>query len=449
MLVALAVTVMVTLAFAVPLAVMVASVAKGRALSDAERQADAVATVLVVTANPLGVSRAIASTSAGRQKDISVHLPNGQTVGTDPGWADEATMDDVRAFRAATTAEVDDGVVRLRAAPTAGGGVSVIEVHVTDAAMRGGVNRAHGILVILAICLLAGSAVLADRLAAGAVKATQSLADAAGRLGEGELDVRVRPSGPPEVTRAAMAFNHLADRFLALLAAERELAADLSHRLRTPLTRLRLNAEALPPGEDRTRIMAAADALDEEIGTIIEQAQRPLVSPAPAECDLVEAAVERIAFWTELAGDQGRPWAVAGLGGAVRVPVSRADTVSALDSILGNIFQHTPAGTGFQVRLERDADTATVTVDDAGPGIAAPRKALQRGVSGRRSTGLGLDIARRTVEATGGRVAVLPSPLGGTRVMLTFRRSDLPSPSRRAARRGAGVRRVFSRGRRA
>ncbi len=441
-LVALAVTLMVTLAFAVPLAVLVASVAKARAFSDAERQADAVATVLVVTADPKAVERAIASTTAGRQRAIVVHLPNGVVVGAGDGWVGEAARDDIQAIRGATTADVRGGSVRLRAAPTAGGGVSVIEIRISDATMRRGVGKAHSILLTLALCLLAGSAVLADRLAAGAVRSTQSLADAADRLGKGELDVRVSPGGPPEVVRAAQAFNHLADRFLALLAAERELAADLSHRLRTPLTRLRLNAEALPPGDDRSRIMSAADALDAEIGTIIEQAQRPLVSPAPAECDLVEAVAERVAFWTELAGDQGRPWSVSGIDGAVRVPASRSDTVSALDSVLGNVFQHTPSGTGFQVRIDRDGAKATVTVDDAGSGIAAPRKALQRGVSGRRSTGLGLDIARRTVEATGGRLAVAASPLGGTRIMLTFVRSDAPPPTRIP-------RRVFSRARRA
>ncbi len=444
-LVALAVTVMVTLAFAVPLAVMVAAVARDRALSDAERQAGAVATVLLVTADPAAVTRAVASTSAGRRQEITVHLPSSRTVGASPGWADAGTLARARSLRSAITSDTRGGVVRVRAAPTAGGGVSVVEVHVSDAAMRRGVDKAHAVLVLLALSLLVGSALLADRLAAGAVKAAQSLADAAGRLGDGELDVRVVPSGPPEVARAAMAFNHLADRFLALLAVERELAADLSHRLRTPLTRLRLNAEALPLGEDRSRIMAAADALDQEIGTIIEQAQRPLVSPAPAECDLVEAAVERVAFWTELAGDQGRPWAVAGLSGAVRVPASRTDTVSALDSVLGNVFQHTPGGTGFEVRLNRDALTATVIVDDAGPGIAAPRKAMQRGVSGRSSTGLGMDIARRTVEGTGGRLSVASSPLGGTRVMLTFLRSDAPPP---ASKGPTGVRRVFSRARR-
>jgi signal transduction histidine kinase len=445
-LVALAVTVMVTLAFAVPLAVMVAAVAKARALSDAERQAGTVATVLLVTADPAAVTRAVQSTSAGRRQQITVHLPNARTIGATPGWADAATLQQARSVQHAITADVRGGLVRVRAAPTAGGGTSIVEVHVTDAALRRGVAKAHWVLVMLALCLLASSALLADRLAAGAVKAAQALADAAGRLGDGELDVRLTPSGPPEVARAAMAFNHLADRFLALLAVERELAADLSHRLRTPLTRLRLNAEALPPGDDRSRIMAAADALDQEIGAIIEQAQRPLVSPAAAECDLVEAAVERVAFWTELADHQGRPWSVAGLGGSVRVPASRADTVSALDSVLGNVFQHTPGGTGFQIRLDQDALTATVIVDDAGPGIAAPRKAMQRGVSGRSSTGLGMDIARRAVEGTGGRLAVAASPLGGTRVMLKFLRSDAPPP---VARGTAGVRRVFTRGRRA
>ncbi|WP_202862978.1 HAMP domain-containing protein [Ornithinimicrobium murale] len=52
----------------------------------------------------------------------------------------------------------------------------------------------------------------------------------------GELDARVRPSGPGEVRAIGGALNHLATRIGELLAAERESVADLSHRLRTPLT---------------------------------------------------------------------------------------------------------------------------------------------------------------------------------------------------------------------
>jgi signal transduction histidine kinase len=425
-LVALAVTVMVTLAFAVPLGVLVASFAKTRALTDAEREAGAVATALIVTADPSAVGRAVASTQAGRAGRMTVHLPDGRKIGAAPGWADVAELARTRLSRGTTTEDARGGVVRLRATPTAGGGLSVVEVFVSEAAMRRGVSTAYAVLGALGLFLVISSALLADRLAAGAVQATQRLADAAGRLGDGDLAVRVKPSGPREVAKAAAAFNHLADRFLALLAAERELAADLSHRLRTPLTRLRLNAEALPQGEDRTRIMTAADALDYEIGTIIEQAQRPLVSPEPAECDLAEVTAERAAFWTELASDQERPSAVSGLGGVVRIPVSRADAVSALDAVLGNVLQHTPPGAAFRVTVESDPSTATVIVDDAGPGIAAPLEAIRRGVSGRQSTGLGLDIARRVTEASGGRVAVEPGPLGGARVVLTFSRTDRP-----------------------
>ena len=66
------------------------------------------------------------------------------------------------------------------------------------------------------------------------------------RLGRGDLDARVEPGGPDEVREVGAALNRLAARISELLAREREEVADLSHRLRTPVTALRLDVESLP-----------------------------------------------------------------------------------------------------------------------------------------------------------------------------------------------------------
>ena len=85
------------------------------------------------------------------------------------------------------------------------------------------------------------------------------------------------------------------------------------------------------------------------------------------------------------------------------------------------MHSHTPAGTAYAVRLELTGERAVLVVEDDGPGIDDPDRALGRGVSGGGSTGLGLDIAVRAAEAAGGELRVERSPAGGARVVL-----DLP-----------------------
>jgi signal transduction histidine kinase len=103
-----------------------------------------------------------------------------------------------------------------------------------------------------------------------------------------------------------------------------------------------------------------------------------------------------------------------------------------VDSLLGNVFQHTTAGTPFAATVVRYAGWVTLVVEDGGPGIADTEAALQRGASGRGSTGLGLDIARHAVETTGGTIHVDRGRLGGARIRLRFAEAgakhDHPAP---------------------
>jgi signal transduction histidine kinase len=100
------------------------------------------------------------------------------------------------------------------------------------------------------------------------------------------------------------------------------------------------------------------------------------------------------------------------------VRLSSRDAEATVDALIGNVFAHTPEGRGYAVALWRHDETVELAVDDAGAGIADPAAALARGVTRAGSTGLGLDIARRSAEAAGGSLAIERSPLGGARVRL-------------------------------
>jgi signal transduction histidine kinase len=260
---------------------------------------------------------------------------------------------------------------------------------------------------------------VADRLATRVTRPVRELAAAAATLGDGDLSARSTARGPAELAAAGHAFNLMAERLSSLITVERVMAADLPHRLRTPLTALRMNAAELGPGRAAEHTRLAIDRLEQEVDLIIRAARRP-APDEPSGCDAAEVFADRFGFWSALAEDQGRPCQLIGAGLPAPVPVSRSDLAAAADSLLGNIFRHTAEGTGFAVTLHRGEGAVLVLVADAGPGIGDPDAALR------------LDIARRVAESTGGGLKIDTSALGGTRVQLRLRTWSPPPGGRRA-----------------
>lgn len=149
------------------------------------------------------------------------------------------------------------------------------------------------------------------------------------------------------------------------------------------------------------------------------RASRP-GGPDRGICDAAEVASERAAFWRPLADDQERRLTVDITAAPAAVGVSRADLAACVDVLMENVFAHTPEGAGFSVRVSpRAGGGAWVVVSDAGPGFGDPDAAC-RGRSSAGSTGLGLDIARRIAESSGGTLTVGRSALGGGAVTAGF-----------------------------
>ncbi|MFJ5553602.1 ATP-binding protein [Streptomyces sp. NPDC093225] len=455
--VCLAVTAMVVVAFAVPLGLVVQEMARDRAFSNAERQAAAIGPTLSITTDRNQLARAVASTQMGAANRMAVHVPavpadpvagvpGSDAVDLGPGWAGADQVEDTRRLgRASTTALKSGGSVLLQPTALGSGGIAIVEIYVPEGEVSNGVGTAWLVLAGVGLALVVGSVAVADRLGVRMVQPAQRLADAAQQLGEGRLGTRVPEEGPAELRSAAVAFNSMADQVVGLLANERELAADLSHRLRTPLTVLRLNAASLGEGPAADQTRSAVEQLEREVDTIIRTAreQRPQTGPvgvagAGAGCDASEVIRERMAFWSALAEDEGREVRLAGVDRTVRIPVARPEFAAALDALLGNVFRHTPEGTRFAVDVHDAGDAVIVLVSDAGPGIDDPDAALRRGNDGARdgSTGLGLDIVRRVTEATGGDVRIGRSVLGGTEVRIWIGGDGRGTAPGRRGRRG-------------
>lgn len=405
-------TSVVVIAFLLPLALLVRELAEDRAVQAATQDAQNVALLVGVIGSGPRLDTAVQLVNQQSARRTTVFFTDGTVVGS-PAQPSAVVDRAVRGL--AFAAETDEGYEVLQPVAT-GQGRQVVRVLVPGDQLRAGVRQAWLVLAGLGTGLIAVALAVADRLAKRVTRPLGDLAHATHKLGEGRLDVRVDPVGPPEVVELATVVNLLAHRIQALLAAERELVADLSHRLRTPITALRLDSEGLRHVEEAQRLGTDVDALERAVDDVIRDARRPV--DAAVAVDAVEVVRERVAFWSALADDQDRLMHLDVPASAQPVAVSRADLAAALDALLENTLSYTPDGTAVLVRLEpRDGGGAVLAVEDEGLGFA-DGVSLERGSSGVGSTGLGLDIARRTAAGSGGRLLLGRGAAGGASVRL-------------------------------
>ncbi|MEU4533327.1 HAMP domain-containing sensor histidine kinase [Streptosporangium sp. NPDC023825] len=402
-----ATTSLVLIALLVPLALLVRTVAVSGAVSEAESEAESVAVVVGAVD-----TETLRLTAEQAEHPVTVFLPGGEVVG-DP--APRSTAVELASRGRSVTAAAPGGREILVAVQGAPGGTAVVRVFLDDGRLTRGVPQVWAGLAALGLALVGLGVLVGDRLARAVIRPITALAGVSHRLAAGDLSARTVPDGPPEVQAVGVALNHLAERITGLLAEERESAADLSHRLRTPLTGLRLEAESLADPEESARIEARVDALERAVTSVITEARRRVRERA--ECDAAAVTGARVAFWSVLAEDQSRHFTLDLAPGPLPVKVAADDLAACVDALLGNVFAHTPEGVSFSVRLEATGGGALLTVADAGPGFATPDPS-QRGESGAGSTGLGLDIARRTAESAGGSLSLGASPEGGASVVL-------------------------------
>lgn len=420
--ISLAATLMVALSFLVPLALLVREQARDRVTTAAEQRAAALSPVLALTTRRADVQQAVSG--LGSDDRLAVRLPDGGLVGT--LHAPQEALKRAVGKRETLALDTAEGWVYLQPVVLAENRVAVVEAYVPAGDLTRGVWASWGVMSLLALGLVGGSVLVADRLGARVVRSSRSLKRASLALGSGDLDVRVDPDGPPELQEAGAAFNTMADRVVELLAIEREMVADLSHRLRTPLTALYLEADLLGGSPGARRITDAVSQLESELDSIITAARTPLAAgpvngTIPARpCELTEVVAMRLEFWSVLATQQERLYERSFTPRRTPVRFPEDDLAAVVDALIGNVFRHTPQGTAFAVRVERTDRHVLLTVEDAGPGVADPDAALTRGVSVGGSTGLGLDIVARAASAAGGELEITRAAMGGARVRVSF-----------------------------
>ncbi|HEX8207920.1 MAG TPA: HAMP domain-containing sensor histidine kinase [Solirubrobacteraceae bacterium] len=314
-------------------------------------------------------------------------------------------------------------------------------------------------VVLVVLCLLgtafalAASRLFARRVVAPVTQLTETAEHitATDDLGR-RLDVgSSSASDADEVGRMASRFNAMLDRLQASrsalaqsVAAQRQLVADASHELRTPVTSLRTNVEVLleeDPSEgaaparslapaERRRLLSdmreQAEELTLLINDVIELARGDEPLAARDDVRLDEVVGEAI-------GRAQRHAPGVRFSGSLTPVVVRGDAERlgrAVSNLLDNAAKHSPDGGVVEVAVAADG---AVTVRDHGPGVPDDDKPLifdrfYRGATsrGRPGSGLGLAIVRQVAEAHGGDVAVADAPGGGALFRLTVGGADSP-----------------------
>ncbi len=411
-----ALTVMLTIGFLLPLGLSIRSQAELRGFASAQSNARGVATALAAVAGSTGsvpgLTEAEFILATYGAEDLAIRLPSGESIGSIPIDLETLPL----ANTGSIVANVDNGAVAL--VPVTFADLDdpiVVAAFISNDELREGVLTSWLILVALGLIVVVGAVPLADRFALSLVRPVKNLSEAAHRWARGDLTARVSPSGPPEIVESGRAFNSLAERLAELLAAERERIADLSHRLRTPLAALRLQAESVDNNKQRSALVADIANLEGEVTALIEDVRRN-EDEHSAIADLALVVSRRMGFWQVVAAAQDRSLTLGSPKDTeILVASPDAEILTALDNLVQNVLTHTPAATGFSVEVT--ADPPSLIVSDAGDGLPSP-DVFDRGSSTGKSSGLGLDIVRRIAEASGGDVRIGEGE--GTSIIVRF-----------------------------
>jgi signal transduction histidine kinase len=419
---------MVLVAMLVPMALLLRGYALEDRISRAALEVQATETVVSGAGDDRGaVAAYLDKVNRGTGTATTVLYPGedpSTDVGPDPG--EDYRVLDARTTGRARLDDAPDGAEFL--VPVSLGGSTagpqdtpVIRVVVDEPGWsESGILRSWLVLLVLGVALLAGAVALADRLGRSFVQPIRALAAYAGALGGRDRPEPVAPTGPPEVRELTSALTRLVGRIQVLLERERAGVADLSHRLRTPITTLRLRVEGLAESPDRDRLAGDLDELDAMVDHVVREARRSEREGLVASSDGVAVLAERARFWQPLAEEQDRPFRFASdVTGPVPVRASEEDLVALVDVLLENVFTHAPDGTPVQVSMAaRPGGGLILAVEDGGPGFPDGVDVVRRGASGTGSTGLGLSIVDKTATESGGGLSLGRSRYGGARVVV-------------------------------
>jgi two-component system sensor histidine kinase MprB len=311
------------------------------------------------------------------------------------------------------------------------------------------------ILVLLGLGGIALAALLGRLVARAAMLPVRRLTRAAEHVAETQdLTGRIAPTGDDEIGRLAISFNAMLDALEVSMSAldasvhaQRQLVADASHELRTPITSLRTNIEILQhaPNMDDSERERLLDDVVEQIGELT-LLMNDLIDLARGEEQRADAEDVRLDIVIEESVARAQRNSPATPLQTTLEPVLLSGVAARLDraiaNLIDNAIKYSPAGEPVEIvladRRSRGSSIGSgeLTVRDHGPGISVEDlphvfDRFYRGAEarGRPGSGLGLAIVRQVVTQHGGTVTAARAPGGGTLMRVRLPGAEPPDPT--------------------
>ena len=290
-----------------------------------------------------------------------------------------------------------------------------------DDSFSQGSRRRHWVLFV-ALGLVLGGLYFTIRQM---LKPIERISEQVGRIGQGDLERRLDERGGSELAGLAAGVNRMSARIRSMLESKSSLLLAISHELRSPLTRMRVNLELLDDGRTRQKLIDDLREMESLIAAILES-EKLGSGHAPLNlrpCQLMQLIEDIVAAHPSCARIRTRLTPLEINADELRLRLL-------LKNLLDNACHYSRDSDAMvELRLHKDADSALIEVEDRGSGIAAedlPRltEAFYRPDEARRRDtggyGLGLYLCRLIVDAHGGRITIESEPGSGTRVIVSL-----------------------------
>jgi len=299
----------------------------------------------------------------------------------------------------------------------------VVDLHHGYLSVTANKKRLFSYTSELVILWMVGSSVLLFGIAIiflrNQIRPIRKLAEAAEQLGKGQDVNDLKPSGAIEIRRATMAFRIMRDRIRRQINQRTEMLAGISHDLRTPLTRLKLELALLPPSSDIHAMQTDIDEMRQMVDSYLDFAR--------GDGGEESAAININDLLDDLAHNaarDGHKIDMTHFQGPIEI-IGRPNAVKrALSNLLANACKY---GTNVSVSVQKISRNIAIHVDDDGPGIPPEMyqevfKPFRRLDDSRNSetggVGLGLSIARDIARGHGGDITLSRSPQSGLRATI-------------------------------
>lgn len=284
--------------------------------------------------------------------------------------------------------------------------------------------------LLLAVAL---SGLVSLLLAALLSRSIRRLRHAAQRLAEGDLEVRVGYAGRDEVAALARDFDLMAERLRALLQSQKQLLSDLSHELRSPLSRLKVALELARHNGDHARALERIERESQRLEGLVsnvlslarlESGQGALARRPLLLAELLDSVVQDARFEAQLE-QRTIELHIEADAEVVADPILLR---AAVENVVRNALRHTPPQSAVEVVLEQGAGQAAMRICDQGPGVPEadlerlfdPFTRLDAARGHSDGFGLGLAIGARAMQAHGGSISAANRSAGGLCVTLSL-----------------------------